>query len=501
MTKVQNLRWSNHYGAEGSGFGYLMFSLDRKLGHDYPDINFGYRVILRKYLSTILFDGQIRKITENQADRDKIEITALGWNVLFEDDVYNAVYSDTRLNRWEGSEEPSGSFRPDAFDYDLQDRIRLKPRRGMDYTANDYTHVRYTMPTGEAVKRFRASWKLELPYSWPGKLEVLTSTGEVLLSETATGSGTLDKLTTGDPSYVEIRFYCTANGENTATGDTVYGELTDVEVLGAEDEVVDGSVVAADLVAVLASSVHGLSSDTSKLKPPNRALSPAVFESDQTPAEIMRWLCQFGDNQGRPLAWGVEMNDLRRAFLETQDLTTIRYVVRRSAPIQGQVTGDWTQSHQRMYAVYTDTEGQEQRTADAYNQEAIDELGGYYRRTALRVDGATDETQALYAVALALAEKGKPVVSSSFKARGHIYDANLKRLPVDEIKAGGLTRVREFRAREATLSTNDFRDSHTTFMLVGAEIDADRQEARLIPAGDRGTFERYMARLAAMREE
>lgn len=498
LERAVNRRWSSHYGPDGSGFGYLMFNLDRKIGYDYRDIQIGYRVQLRKYLSTVLFDGQIRKVTESHPDR--IEVTCLGWNVLFGDDALNWVFCDTRYMLWKGSETPSGSFTPDKFDYDLQDRIQFKPRRGVDYLANDYSYVRYTFKFGEVAERIKFDWNVALPGAWPGKLEVRDSNGVVLWSRTTTGNSTgEDFATTGSPTYIEVRFYVTSAGENTAEDGTVYGRLTNVKVYGVEDATLDGAVIAKKIVSqILTQSYHGLSADVSQVASPALVLEPSAFDTDLSLTQIMQWLCQFGDLDGDPLAWGVEMSDRLRMFLEVMDLTTIRYKILRGTPLQAQVSGDMQSSYQKAYGVYSDAIGEVQRTADRASTSAMTKLGGYARRRALSVDGATSEAQALVAVDLYLAENDLPKVTSSFTIRGNIHSPALASIPFDEIKAGGMVQAQDFRAREATLTPNDFRDSWTTFQLVGVEVDEDAHSVRLIPAGDRAGFEQYMALLAQM---
>lgn len=491
-------RWSSHYGPQGSGFGYLMFSLPRQVGYDYRDIGFNYRVQLRKGLDTVLFDGQVRQITEGS---NQIDVTALGWNVLAGDDAFNWIFCDTRYMTWEGSETPSGSFCPDKADYDLQDQIQFKPRRGVDFEANDYSRVRYTFPFGEVAERIKFDYDVAFPDSWPGKIEVRDSNGVVLWSKTATESGTgVDLTTTGSPTYFEVRFYVITAGENTADDGTVYAKLTNLKVYGVDDTTVDGGVIAKKVLDdVLSQSDHGLSASTARIESPGLALEPSAFDTDMAPGQVMSWLCQFGDEDGNPLAWGVEMNDLQRLFLETMDLTTIRYVIRRESALQAQVSGDAQESWQKVYGMWTDTVGEVHRTADRTDPEAIDDLGGYARRRALSVDGVTDEAQALKAVDLYLEENSLPKVSSSFTIRGNVYTPALNPMTFDEVKAGGMVQVRDFRAREATLSLDDFRDQWTTFQLVGVEVDEDAHSVRLIPAGDVSGFERYMALLAQLK--
>jgi hypothetical protein len=81
-----------------------------------------------------------------------------------------------------------------------------------------------------------------------------------------------------------------------------------------------------------------------------------------------------------------------------------------------------------------------------------------------------------------------------------VYTATGKAIHVDELQAGGIVILSDFRAYEATMSANDYRTQWTSFQLVGVEIDEERGSARLIPAGDRRGFEQFLARLAAANE-
>lgn len=486
-------QWFLHYGPDGSGFGYLSWRLKRPVGYDYPDIGYGFPVEMRKGPFRILFSGQIVRIVERSGDQgDEIEVWALGWVHVFDADVYNYVYCDTRWTLWVGDEDPSGSFRPDLFDWDTNSRIYFKPRRSVDFDADDYARLRYTFQFGEVATRLTASYDVALPNSWPGKLEIRDSGGTVLWSATATGTGTIDVTTSGSPTYFEVRFYVTAAGENTAEDDTVYGKLTDVKVYSVNETTLDGAVVAEDLVALLSVAGHGLSDDVHQIDSPGRALEPCYFDRDMTPADIMNWICQFGDSSGNPLAWGVTFDDRQRMFLEAQRLTDVKYIVRRRRATLER-GGDWGESAQKAYGVYTDDSGAVQRTDDRLKQTAIDDLADYFRRVALQVSGTTDEDRVLEMVDLWLEENGRPSASGSFNVRGGVWTSEGLFVPVDEITPGDLVQVAEWRALEATMTADDYRDNTTTFPLVGVTIDEDARTAELIPRASSNAFERQMA--------
>lgn len=487
-------QWFIHYGMDGSGFGFLTWKCKRRVGFDYQDIGHGFPVEMRKGPFRVLFSGQVVRIFERSGQGgDEIEVWALGWIHVASADVFNRVYCDRRWPQWQGAEDPVGSFHPDYFDHDVNNRLYFKPRRGLDFSADDYTYLRYTFEAGEVATRLVASYDVALPESWPGKLEVRDSADNVLWSVAATGTGSFDLTPSGSPTYFEVRFYVTAAGENTADEDTVYGKLTGVKAYSVDVSTLDAKVIADDIVeSVLSLAGHGLSDDVRKITAPGLALEPAVFDRDMTPAQILSWCVKFGDEDGNPLAWGVALDDRKRLFLETIDLTTVKYVImpRRATLERG---GDWGESAQKIYGVYTDSSGVVQRTADRVNQDVIDRLSGYYRRMALQISGAADEEKVLAAVDLYLAENSEPAVSGSFVVKSGAQAPSGRFVLFDEIQPGGLVQVREWRAHEATLTPTDYRDQTTTFALAGVRIDEDARTAELIPRASSDAFARNMA--------
>jgi len=331
---------------------------------------------------------------------------------------------------------------------------------------------------------------------WPGKLEVLDSEGS-LWSATATADGSGVVTASSGATYFEVRFYVTAAGENTAVDDTVYGELTNAKVFACVGNAVTVDLVAKDLVTYLAD--HGLSADISKIEAVARDLpATVVFEQDETPKDAMNWCAQFGGVGDTLLAWGVELNEEKRVYLEHQDLATVRYYVRRNAGLRAQVRGDLKQSRQKLYVVYKTDAGEEQRTDDVEAADEIEDFGDYYRRGPYKARGNIDAAAAVTLADMVLAAEKKPKVTTSFTVSDRAYAATGKAIHVNELQAGGIVILSDFRAYEAMASETDFRTQWTSFELVGVEIDEEQGTARLIPAGDRRSFEQFLARLSAV---
>jgi len=129
----------------------------------------------------------------------------------------------------------------------------------------------------------------------------------------------------------------------------------------------------------------------------------------------------------------------------------------------------------------------------------IDELGGYYRRMAWRISGITDSADADTLVAMRLAEQSRPVTSSSIKVSSHWYNVTGKAKAPNEMTAGKMLVIQDWRAREAALAS-DSRDQWTTFQVVGVEIQNGRT-VNIVPAGARDTFDRRLAQMLRDQEE
>lgn len=485
--------WSSFYGAEGGGFGSLTWKEDRAIGHDYNDVGFLFPVVLRKGLCNVLFDGVIVQIQENKsASGDTITCTAVGWGAFFSFDRYNKVYKDARPGEWKGYSRGHSTYVPDKFDIDTQSRLYIRPRKGVDFLANEYSYLRYVMPFDRHVSRVRLHWDLALPYSWPGRLELRDSTG-VLFYRTATGSGDSTVLAGADADYMDMRFYVTAAGENTAGQDTVYGKLEGAVVIGEAMENISAQDVANDLVDFLAG--RGISSSHTRVEDPGTHLpSSVVFAEDWTPKEILNWVCQFGGSNGTLLAWGVTTDTQRKIYLETQDLSTIRWMI-EGGSIEASAQADATQSAQKMYAVYRDQDNQVQRTADVLAQMQIDELGGNFIRAALRVDGSLDSKSVDNVLAMELDQAKNPKAQTSFSVTGQVLGPGGKAKAADEVKAGGVVAVKDFRSRETQLASGDARTQWTSFQLVGVEYDEESRTVRMTPGGDRRKLETFLARM------
>ena len=507
IADATGIEWFLGYGSDGAGYGYLSFILHRRSGYDYPDIGHGYEVRVTKGPWKTLFHGQITKITETSGDTESITVWCLGFIHLLGADTYNWVYCDTRMSSWTADETPSGYFRPDYFEWSTSDGvITIKPRNKIyfDEFGYEYTAIRYSFDFGESLSRIKLTYQISTPADWlafGGRLrfDIVDSLGTTLLSESREQTASVDYKISSSATWVELRLYMTSAGTNDNPDGDVFVKIAGLKTYSTFVSVLDAAVIAKDLVSFMYRSGKGLNSSTDLIQSPGVPIEPAAFVSDMRVIDILAWCCQFGNSAGIPIAFGVSFDDTRRLFIEPWDITSIRYVVAQDKVTGIERTGDWSESAQTIYGVTNTDDGGVIRTSDMANADVITKLGGYYRREAVALSGISSYAELGYLTQLYLSERAYPQSSGSYNVKRSISTPGGLEVPIDEIVPGGLVQVREWRAREAALDLNDYRDNATTFMLVGVRVNLDAGEAELSPSESSDSFARAMAIINELR--
>jgi hypothetical protein len=510
ITDYSGVNYSNHYSAEGSGYGFLSFRLDRLHGANYQDIGHGFDITLAKGLRKTLFKGKITQIQESTDNT--IEISCVGYNTLLTFDILNFVLADNRTNRWSTACNPRGSYRPDKFDHSLNwttiinegtpqedelsfDGIELTPRRGVEYNEDDYYYMRYRFEFGEIARILQGTYELALPNNWPGRVDILDANENVLFTQDVSGNGTLnvDLDSSVEGNFVEIRFVLTATGDNTAEDGTVYFRLYDILVLSTDDTLDAAVVITA--VAEHMNTYFGFSDDYSLIDTIGYEIPQAAYDADETLDKICSDASQYGDINAKPLAWGTSFDDIDRMFLEVQDLTTVGYIIKFAQDTT--VEGDLAESYQKVYGKFTNVTGTTERTAVLSAEDEIDGLGGLYRLTVIDLDKEVTSDQMIQALTVALNENKEPKISTSFTVNEFIETEHGAQLPIEDIIAGRLVQVPSLQATETSI-LDDKRTGFHSFMLSKVEVDLDNRTAKLTPAGDIDDFETYMTLLGRL---
>lgn len=158
------IKWSSHYGENGSGFGYLKFSLNRMVGVKHLELGFGYKVIIRKAFK-VVYRGMIREIGESTKNGvGTIAVSAVGLAIIAEDApeiLRNFCNAD--LSKWATAGEiPGALYRPDLFTTSSSDGGLILTAGTQPVVLNQYTELAFEFYPGEVAERIKFNILLNL---------------------------------------------------------------------------------------------------------------------------------------------------------------------------------------------------------------------------------------------------------------------------------------------------------------------------------------------------
>lgn len=507
VNDAEQIKYSNHYSPQGSGFGFLQYTLLREPNLSYADTEQSFEVKLRKGLRNILFHGIITKIQENTDG--KITVSCVGYNTVLSLDIRNFIICDNRVTRWIPGCNPSGSFRPDKFDVTNNwqvilneglpteviqdfDGVSIAPRNGVDYNTDDYAFSRFRFPFGETVEHIKFDWELQLPNSYPGRIEMVDANDpeNILFSKDVSGNGSEDIFTTFSGPFVELRFVAEADGLNTSDDGTVYGRIFNIVVYSVDDDPVDAAVVARNVDTYM-ETTFGFSNDQSLIEDIGFELVLAAYDTDARINESVENAASFGSLAQLPVIWGTWFDDTKRMFMQEQDTTTIRYII--PEPEHYSVSGDVLDTYQKVYGKFRDKTGVEIRTGVIQDNEIINALGGLFRKEVIDYG---DSTQAQVDQALQVALDGHKdiTIKTSFNIPLFLMGTGNQRIPVEDLRSGGVVQIPIFQVREVAIQA-DKTNTLYSFLLAKVEVDLDSNSAKLTPVDDIQTFDKYLEQL------
>ena len=336
----------------------------------------------------------------------------------------------------------------------------------------------------------------------PFRLQILDTADNVLwpASDWRQGAVLQDRTsinvtTTGTPAGLKIRFSCYISG---SASQSSFIQLMDVKAYSTTLSAT-ATTLAKDVVTMLSATGLDLSSSISEIATVTKEIEPMIFEF-ATPAQAMQWACEFGDENGDGLNWGVTLDNQKKLYLEVQDRSTIVYKVVRQGPVEASVTGDVQKSVQQVRAIYSDKLGVQQITA--WQTDSAAYFDGHFRRKNVKVDNVDTDAEAISAIQLYLDDNKNPEISTRYTVGyGAVLSAHGNSVQIEDIQAlNGIVMIQDWRAVESGMSGTDIRDSWTKEQIVAVEIDYDARRATLTPASSRGSFESYMAELSRLAE-
>ncbi len=307
----------------------------------------------------------------------------------------------------------------------------------------------------------------------------------------------IDLTTTGSPVGLRIIFQQYLAGE---ADESSFCTLRDVRVYSDEETTMTAMFVAEQVLAKMSGTGHGWSSvpelrDT--YDDPGVTLEPMVFES-MTPKDVMIWACSFGDASNNRVAWGLELNERKRMYINSwgdiEDATT-ELILRVSPGSRISITRSLGDTVQNARAAYSDNTGDVELTSWVSDSDAYTGIGDHYRRRTIQVDNVDNSTDASALVSQLLSETKYPQESVDFVAQqGGVQRATGVDMPIDEVQAMGQLVMAEL-TDDTSFGRDDGRNFIAVFQLAGVEVDYDSRTATLMPAVPKRGFAQMIARL------
>jgi hypothetical protein len=268
----------------------------------YWQVKGGRRFVIRNG-QRMVYEGKIA--SEGFEVGEKAEgapLEAVGyWSGALMERRVRKRWSDQRLDDWAWvyGTDASGA---EKCQVDRNYRLRFTPKAEA-WTSGEYVYLRYTMPTGQTVKKIDYDYDLqEGAQAWEIAIHNVGTATDVV-SVTSSGSATGQSHTLATPSQsIELRFY--ARGNQTPTSDgTYYGEFSNVTVY-SETSQINMEEICIDAVGTLSSE---LNSSTTLITAAGTELDLTPFMEDDwgTWADVLSRAVERGDGAYNP--WAVQV--------------------------------------------------------------------------------------------------------------------------------------------------------------------------------------------------
>jgi len=299
---ASGLRFSTNY--PGGLYGDCSFFVPRDVAQSWQ-VKGAQRLVVRNGLK-IVWEGAIGNLkrTLNETDQG-IEVVATGyWGAIMGARRWRKRWADTRITDdvWVWREASSGAEKGAV---DRFERLRFTPK-AVAWANNQAASIRFTMPTGETIKRITFDYDLkEAAQAWqielfdPGGGGVLWSVNS---SSTGSVNHTLATITN------EIWFIFRAQAAQTPAADgTIYGQFS-IVVVYSETGAINLTEILKDLVGKLSTE---LNSYVGLIGSNTYDLTPFIADNWESMGEIAQRAAGFGDSSQNQ--WAVYIDHSERA--------------------------------------------------------------------------------------------------------------------------------------------------------------------------------------------
>ncbi len=261
----------------------------------------GRRVVFRNG-QKLVYEGKIASEGFEVGDVQGAPLETVGyWSGALMQRRLRKRWSDQRLDDWAWAWQ-TGASGAEKCGIDRTYRMRFTPKAEA-WTSGEYAAVRYTMPTGQTVKKIDYDYDLqEGAQAWEIAIHNVGTSTDVV-SVTSSGTAASQSHTLATPSQsIELRYYARANQTPSSDG-TYYGEFSNITVY-SETSQINMEEICIDAVGTLSAE---LNSSTGLVTAAGTELDLTPFMEDDwaTWADVLARAVERGDGAYNP--WAVQV--------------------------------------------------------------------------------------------------------------------------------------------------------------------------------------------------
>lgn len=250
--------------------------------------------------------------------------------------------------------------------------------------------------------------------------------------------------------------------------------------------VIYGDEIVSHLVSQVSTLNSGqLSGSTALIASPGLDLLDEIYE-DQTPADILTYLAELGDNASPPNRWEVGVFEGQRLYFRVRGSAAQQWYVDVADVPQVQRTLELLNNS--VYGIYEEAGGRTLRTAANANADSVLRYG-ITRRTSVKVD-TTLAAQAQFVRDMTLTDT-KDITPRAQITVTAVYTASGARVPLWMVRSGDRVTIRNL---PPTLSTSV--DKIRTFVIAETSYSVDERTLSITPEAPLPTVDWLLSRQA-----
>jgi len=449
----------------------------------------------------IVWEGKIAAIGMRLSDDQGIILTGAGaWGSLL-NRTWLKVWADNRVSEDRWVRQSQGD-QDAAANIDRLQRIQIGPQAIAWTNGQIVAAFRYTMPTGETIKRVVCSSKNRTSgQSWETRLRDTVGASNIW-SHTADGTTVAHDDTLGTPrQYLELQFLSNANQTPAAA---VYGWISGLMVYSET-----GGITPTSVMQDVRAHLSELNADESKIASNTYVLEPFYTSGAEPINAILSRAAGYGDASYNPWAAYVDASDRAAVpdgkpilcYQPYPDLSAADYLIRLD---EGNLEGDVDMERAVLGAVinyiilhYRDDANSRDVWLTPDDNAALKDTASialWEQQDYVLDAGSANEAEALnWAQRILAANKdARYKLASGVTVKGTLRSTQGPARPVSTVRAGQRVRVENFLSDVVGVA-----DAGLTFLITGTRYTA-ASESLEITMGLPDQLATYLAQRALL---